>query len=1087
MKIGMRKTGQADASAVSFDALPADIAAKLRQTARRIQAIIWMRGLLAVVAALAVSILAIMAVDAMVTIYASGVRWALWGCGVAAVAATAFRMLVRPLSKPFTPARLAALIERNHPELEERLSTVVELLSEPGTVAEGSSQLLEVLTVDAVRDVMHVSPRREFTARTVKPKLVAAAIALGVLALLFAIWPKSMGRLVLRAVLPSAQVDNLYAENLAVTPGDAFVLKGQPLAFELAIAGGHPQRAFLRTQYSGRVGEVVERMRQTSSEKGEGEEVRYFQHFIPEVAESFRYRVACGSALTRFYAIEAVPIPAYTNLAISCAYPDYTGVGVRENPVGEMAVEAVAGSRITIGIEPERPLTTALVLADGEHLGVLGEDGRVTWTFELGEATAGLWSVRLNDEHGFTNAPAFHPVRTVKDTPPEVELVEPDRLALTLPPHGTLPIAFIAKDDFGIKSAELRAGAGREPIAPVRTVAIAQESPGVWRGADAIELGKLQTDASGRARVQIVVGDGLPELLGGPQQAFSAVIEITIDKAAQSLGAQLLQEQYEKIAAAADAVADALEVARREAKAALDEIDRQADEPAVRRLGASQAAIVKAETLIRDALTAAEDGPFADLLPEMRRLLETRVAPAHSQADVAMLSNPSERRRETVELLAILDGALEAAKKLAEAIDERKEQIEEATEMTDLADRQESLAEEAKQAEDEKPMTSEEMEAWRKEQEALKQEFEQKAQDPAAPEPLEAARKQTEELAGKIDDLKKEQEQLRDTTAKLDDPESRAEAEAELAKQTPEMPADTAPEARAEALQEDIAKRADALKDQVSEMADDFKSPGEAFEDLTKPVSEPLDGASESMDKASQEAQEAGDKLDVAPPQEGSPEAKPDLKGAGEKMDDAAENMETASEALDKAGQAMDELAGKLDQMAKEAAEAAKAAMEAAMEAAKEAQGEPQQGEPQQGEPQQGEPQPPQPGAPQPPQPGAMQKAAAEAQKAAEQMKSLAEQLAQQAGLPQPGPPGQPPPPGKPGEPSPDAQEGKPSDSPQAKGEQGEGSALDIATDWFKTRGEMSEEALDAALESVPAEYRELVKAYFTELSKEAK
>ena len=232
MKIGMRKTGQADASAVSFDALPADIAAKLRQTARRIQAIIWMRGLLAVVAALAVSILAIMAVDAMVTIYASGVRWALWGCGVAAVAATAFRMLVRPLSKPFTPARLAALIERNHPELEERLSTVVELLSEPGTVAEGSSQLLEVLTVDAVRDVMHVSPRREFTARTVKPKLVAAAIALGVLALLFAIWPKSMGRLVLRAVLPSAQVDNLYAENLAVTPGDAVVIQGAPVVAE---------------------------------------------------------------------------------------------------------------------------------------------------------------------------------------------------------------------------------------------------------------------------------------------------------------------------------------------------------------------------------------------------------------------------------------------------------------------------------------------------------------------------------------------------------------------------------------------------------------------------------------------------------------------------------------------------------------------------------------------------------------------------------------------------------------------------------------------------------------------------------------
>ena len=249
MKLGMRRHKQARAAAqVSFEALPPDIASKLRQAVRRIRSIIWMRGLLAVVAAAAIAILAIMAVDAMVMIYASGIRWAMWSCGVAAVAATAFHMLARPLSKPFTPARIAAMIERNHPELEERLSTVVELISQPGTAAEGSSQLLDVLTGDAVRDVMHVSPAREFTTRTVKPKLVVAAAALGLIALLFAIWPKSMSRLVLRTVLPSAQVDNLYADNLSVSPGDAYVLEGEPLAFELAIKGGYPQQAFLRTQ-----------------------------------------------------------------------------------------------------------------------------------------------------------------------------------------------------------------------------------------------------------------------------------------------------------------------------------------------------------------------------------------------------------------------------------------------------------------------------------------------------------------------------------------------------------------------------------------------------------------------------------------------------------------------------------------------------------------------------------------------------------------------------------------------------------------------------------------------------------------------
>ena len=1080
MKLGMRRHKQARAAAqVSFEALPPDIASKLRQAVRRIRSIIWMRGLLAVVAAAAIAILAIMAVDAMVMIYASGIRWAMWSCGVAAVAATAFHMLARPLSKPFTPARIAAMIERNHPELEERLSTVVELISQPGTAAEGSSQLLDVLTGDAVRDVMHVSPAREFTTRTVKPKLVVAAAAFGLIALLFVIWPQSMSRLVLRAVLPSAQVDNLYADNLSVSPGDAYVLEGEPLAFELAIEGGYPQQAFLRTQAAGADGEVVERMRQTSSEKGEGEEIRYYRHFMPEVAGSFRYRVACGSALTRFYDITAVPVPAYTNLVITCDYPAYTGVGVRTNEAGAMAVEAVAGSRIGIAIKTQRPLSSALILADGEREGVPAADGAVAWTFDLGEETAGLWSVRLHDAHGFTNAPAFHPVRIVKDMPPTIELVAPEKLAFTLPPYGELPIAYVVKDDFGIAAAELRVGAGYAPLERARDVALSPAGSGVWRGDDAIALSTLAVGGAGKVRVQLAVRDNLPEALGGPQEAFSAVIEITLDRTAESLAAQLLAEQYEKIAKTADAVTTALEEALREAQAGLAEIDRQADEPAVRRLGASLSAIVKAEGLIREMVGAAGEGMFESLVPEMRRLLQGTVEPAHAQADVAMLSNPAERRPEVVKLIAVLEGAVAAAQELEEDVAERKAAAEEASEMADMADRQEALAEQAEQ----ETMTPEQMEAWRKEQEALKDEFEQKTEDPAAPKPLEAAKKQAEELAGAIDQLKQEQERLRETVAKLDDPAAAEKARAELEQGTPEMPQDASPEARAEAMQEGIAKRAEALQDQVSEMAEPFNALGEAFEELTKPISTPLDQASSSMDQAQKEAEEAAGQMEKPAPQEGNPEPKPDLDAAGEKMEDAAENMETASQALDKAGEAMDALSDKLEQMAQEAAKAAQEAMESAMDAAQEAQKAP----PLEGEAPPGETPPqPQPGAPQPPQPGAMQPAAEQAKKAAEQMKSLAEQLAQQAGLPVPGPPmpGQP----EPGEPVPGAPpKGKPSDSPQPGGEQGEGGMLGVPADWFKTHGDMSPEALSDALESVPAEYRELVKAYFTELSKEAK
>lgn len=112
---------------VSFENLPPEISSKLKQSVARVRRIIWVRGLAATLATLFIALILIMAIDAMVVIINPFIRWGLWLVGVAAVVITARTMILKPLSKPFTPRRIAALIEQNHPELEERLSTVVEL------------------------------------------------------------------------------------------------------------------------------------------------------------------------------------------------------------------------------------------------------------------------------------------------------------------------------------------------------------------------------------------------------------------------------------------------------------------------------------------------------------------------------------------------------------------------------------------------------------------------------------------------------------------------------------------------------------------------------------------------------------------------------------------------------------------------------------------------------------------------------------------------------------------------------------------------------------------------------------------------
>jgi hypothetical protein len=53
--------------------------------------------------------------------------------------------------------------------------------------------------------------------------------------------------------------------------------------------------------------------------------MRHYTQLFPSVEESFKYRIACGHALTRRYTITAVEAPHAEIESIRYEYPDYTG------------------------------------------------------------------------------------------------------------------------------------------------------------------------------------------------------------------------------------------------------------------------------------------------------------------------------------------------------------------------------------------------------------------------------------------------------------------------------------------------------------------------------------------------------------------------------------------------------------------------------------------------------------------------------------------------------------------------------------------------------------------------------------------
>ncbi|MCL1909602.1 MAG: hypothetical protein FWG05_01565, partial [Kiritimatiellaeota bacterium] len=767
-----RQLASAKLPPITFDKLPPDIAKTLRAASNRIKGIVKLRGTLAVIAALLISILAIMAIDVMVTIFNAWIRWTLTGAGLAAGVITAWNTLIRPLSKPFTPGRIAAFIEAQHPELEERLSTVVEILSSPGGAQEGTTQLLNVLTQAAVADAKNVSPRREFTTRTVKPKFIAAACAIAIFGTLFAIWPKQTWILFGRATVPSAKFDNIWTtEDISIAPGDITVLKNAPnssVTVNIAVRTGVlDAKVRILTKKPGQSDrrEIGETLPPKSKDKTEQQiNQRHYSHTFHLPQETIEYRISCGRALTRYYTITVVPPPAITSLEIRKSYPEYTGIGQIVNEAGDMRIEGVAGTKVEITAIPERELkpryflgTNILKQAVGSH------DKRYIYTFELQPGMAPEAHLELSDKYHFTNKVARVSIGCVKDQPPQVRIYEPKILSYRLPPYDRLTFSHIAQDDFKVERVEMRikttdANAennkgDEKPFSFLRNADLHYVSTNEnwkWVGADNIDLIKLNAKHGQRIRVQLVAYDNLPPELGGPQTATAGPFDIIVDKDAVPFERGELKKEYDELMNATSDIEALLQLALADARAALVQVDAGKDPAAVTKADDSRKNIAKADSKAREMMTKALGTHFEFMIPDMKRLLTRRIEPAEKQAAKAVTTEPKNRRREVVELIRLLEKAVEKTEDLKQDIKDQNEKIEEILKLEDLKRQEEELAEHAEEMDPEE---------FKNKQEEIQEEF--KKETEKLPDPVGDAIKQVNELREKVEDLIEDQEALK--------------------------------------------------------------------------------------------------------------------------------------------------------------------------------------------------------------------------------------------------------------------------------------------------------------------------------------
>ena len=239
----------------------------------------------------------------------------LWGSLLLALSALVVRRVLEDRRDDF----FAALAERRHPELRNRLINALQLGR--GNQQGFSPDLIAAIVRDASAAVADMELGDSLERRTLKRAAFAAGVALLVLgSYAVASW-KPFTNGAARVLMPWANIDPFTRTQIvasSVKPGNARVPEGGSITIEAKAAGIIPTTAELHLSHDdGRRSKITMKSDPLSPE--------VFRASIP-AGDSFRYRIAAGDGRSAEYRLEVVRRPQIEAITAKLTPPAYTQV-----------------------------------------------------------------------------------------------------------------------------------------------------------------------------------------------------------------------------------------------------------------------------------------------------------------------------------------------------------------------------------------------------------------------------------------------------------------------------------------------------------------------------------------------------------------------------------------------------------------------------------------------------------------------------------------------------------------------------------------------------------------------------------------
>ncbi|MDB4354056.1 hypothetical protein N9Z02_02015 [Akkermansiaceae bacterium] len=686
--------------------------AVLRRRIRRVQL---SRGLLRVATVLLGGMLLIAALDFIFAPLASGIRLALFVLWLGAVAWTAFDKLLRPLGKSISDIQLARWLERRHPEVQERISTSLELAGS----AEGiSPQLLEELSVEAASDLSLLDPKEEVSNKRVRRSIWPLASLAGVIVLLLAIFPQQMSRLLARAVVPFSDMGNADGFRFLFDPGDVEVIEGDEIVLNFSYKGSlaEPLTLFTKTEEGELLSETLKPV------KSDGDEHEFSYH-LHGAEQSFGYFARAGKGESDHFSVKVHPQPSLKNATVRYRYPDYTGWPDRVTDF-KNGLKALSGTEVIIKSRLPNEIETARLSIDNSSVGTPSLTSSATgtdfeMTMKLGESGTREGVILLDHRIRENIEAARFPVVAIPDEAPVVKIIEPTQRELRLQPDDQIILTYKVIEKIGISTAELELevdGKSQVPLKEALPERALSDEPNLWRGEAMVYLGSL-LDAHSKARqfrLRLKLSDNRPSDFSGPGVGYSDWIEVSLDKNAPSLARQELRAQQDDLQKSLDKAMNEIRQAQQRMHHVKNHLKKEEiPDHAQKQLKEALEKLTATEFDLAKLAVRMEQGVQAHRANEIKAAAE-KVADARQNVEFTPLQDTPESRRSEIE--EALRNSDEAIKKLQEQRNEMnrdRARIEDLARLQELAQKQDALAREA--STEETPDKE-----WQREQEQVK-------------------------------------------------------------------------------------------------------------------------------------------------------------------------------------------------------------------------------------------------------------------------------------------------------------------------------------------------------------------------------